>query len=119
MSYSVDLREKVISYIEEGGKKSVANKLFKISRSTIDEWILRKKEKGNLEPNEYPRPSKIDEEALIKHIKINSNVTQKECASKFKITQAGICKAFKRLKITRKKSQLYTKSETKKHVKNF
>jgi putative transposase len=119
MSYSVDLREKVVSYIEEGGKKSVASKLFKIARSTINEWFLRKKEKGSLNPNEYPRQSEIDEAELIKHIKLNTDTTQKECALKFKITQSGISRAFKRLKITRKKSQLYIKSVTKKSVKNL
>lgn len=110
MSYSLDLRERVISYIGEGGKKSTASKLFKISRSTIDEWLLRKKVRGHLNPDEYYRPGKIDSKKLINYVKIHSDVLQKECAKKFNVTQTGISKAFKRLKITQKKRQVSTKN---------
>lgn len=119
MSWSVDLREKVISYIEGGGKKSKASELFKISRPTIDNWLLRKKEKGNVKPNDYIRKSKVDNEELISFVEKNSNVTQKECALKFNLTQSGICRAFKRLKITRKKSLIFIKKEMKRSEKNF
>lgn len=119
MSWSLDLRERVVSYIEGGGKKSKASELFKISRPTIDSWLLRKKEKGNLNPNDYIRESKTDNEKLISFVEKNSNFTQKEYASVFNLTQSGICRAFKRLKITRKKNLIFIKKEMKKNEKNF
>ncbi|MBX3487373.1 MAG: IS630 transposase-related protein [Candidatus Paracaedibacteraceae bacterium] len=41
MSYSVDLRERVVKFIEEGGSKSSAAILFCIDRSTILGWLKK------------------------------------------------------------------------------
>ncbi|BCX12111.1 MAG: hypothetical protein KatS3mg067_1049 [Thermosynechococcus sp.] len=35
MSYSLDLRERVVSYIKQGGKISEATQIFQVSRITI------------------------------------------------------------------------------------
>ena len=65
MTYSLDLREKVISFISDGGSKSEAMRIFQLSRDTIYRWInaedLRPKEHGQ-------RHRKIDKEALRKHV---------------------------------------------------
>jgi len=39
MTYSIDLRETVMSFISDGGSKSEAVRLFKISRDTIYRWL--------------------------------------------------------------------------------
>jgi transposase len=49
MIYSTDLRERVIAFIESGGKKLEASRRFNVCRPTIDKWLLLKKETGSLE----------------------------------------------------------------------
>jgi putative transposase len=41
MCYSVDLREKVVKYLENGGSVSQASQIFNIGRFTIYRWLNR------------------------------------------------------------------------------
>ncbi|MGC1245798.1 MAG: IS630 transposase-related protein, partial [Spirulinaceae cyanobacterium] len=41
MPYSLDLRKKVIKYIEDGGKITSATKVFNLGRATIYRWLNR------------------------------------------------------------------------------
>ena len=41
--YSVDLRRRVLAYIEETADKTKASQLFKVGIATIYRWIARKK----------------------------------------------------------------------------
>lgn len=49
MMYSIDLRERVIGFIENGGKKLEASRRFDVCRPTIDSWLLLKKGELKLE----------------------------------------------------------------------
>ena len=51
MSYSLDLRQKVINYIENGGKITEAAKKFGVGRATIYKWLNRQ----NLEATQGKR----------------------------------------------------------------
>lgn len=50
MSYSLDLREKVILYVLSGHTKLSASDVFNIGISTVRRWILLKEKTGNLSP---------------------------------------------------------------------
>ncbi|MCJ2542790.1 IS630 transposase-related protein, partial [Thermostichus vulcanus] len=41
MSYSLDLRERVVKYVEEGGSPTEAAQLYDVSRATIYRWLGR------------------------------------------------------------------------------
>ena len=41
MTYSLDLRARVIEYVEQGGSKTKAATLFQVGRATIYRWISR------------------------------------------------------------------------------
>ncbi|NEP91083.1 MAG: helix-turn-helix domain-containing protein, partial [Okeania sp. SIO2C2] len=41
MSYSLDLRTRVIDYIEQGGSILSASRIYKVGRSTIYRWLAR------------------------------------------------------------------------------
>jgi len=45
-SYSQDLRLRVLGALDEGMSKMAAHHVFRISRSTIDEWLARRRETG-------------------------------------------------------------------------
>lgn len=120
MSYSIDLRERVIKFIEKSGSKTKAAKVFNISRTTIHEWLLKKTKTGTLEDAKPKRGwKKLEPEALISYVQSNPDGTLKEYANHFKTSIPSVCLALKKLKITRKKRPLSTENGMKKNVKHF
>ncbi|HAT7073853.1 TPA: hypothetical protein JAN90_14025 [Legionella pneumophila] len=104
MSHIIEIRERVLAYIEEGGLIKAACQLFGVSRSSIQRWRLRKAVVGVLSPVERTNaPYKIDDEALKRYIETHPDAHLNELASHFGLTPSGIWRALKRLKITRKK----------------
>ena len=102
MSYSLDLRKKVISYIENGGKVTQAAKMFGIGRATIYRWLNR----PNLEVTKVEhRKRKLDWEALEKDVKLNPDEKLIERGKKFGVHTTAIWYALKKMKITRKKKE--------------
>lgn len=114
-SYSVDLRERVLQYLEKNKNRKAASLLFQVGEATIYRWISRKKEKGNVEPLRRPYVyKKIDDQRLIDYIEKNPDHFLSEISKHFSLTPQAIFYALKRLKITRKKSSRSTRKETKK-----
>jgi len=48
-SYSVDLRLRVLAAIDGGFSKMQVHKTFKISRSTIDDWLVLREQTGHVQ----------------------------------------------------------------------
>jgi len=104
MGYSIELRIRALEYWEEGHTKEETAKVFKVSTSILQKWKYRLKETGKLENRKREITSpKIDLEKLKNYIDEHPDKFQYEVAEKFGCSQPCICKALKRLKITRKK----------------
>lgn len=113
MSYSIDLRKKVVRFIENGGSIIQAARIFDVSRPTIYRW-LEKKNLGSLKDSIPKRPwRKIDPQKLTEIVEKHSDWTLLEYANHFGVKASSILKAFKRLKITRKKRPYNIKKEMK------
>ncbi|MDB6096516.1 MAG: hypothetical protein JWM09_794 [Francisellaceae bacterium] len=113
MTYSTDLREKTIKYVEQGGSVKDACRIFDVSRSSFQRWQKRKKTLGSLKSKPRERtPYKVDNEQLKNYIAKHPDAYLNEIASHFKVTSPGILIALRRLKITRKKSPRFIKKET-------
>ena len=121
MIYSIDLRKRVIAFIENGGKKLEASRQFNVCRPTIDKWLLLKKETGSLESPPLPPRSwrKLNPEALLAHVEAYPDGMLEDYAEHFQTSPSGVWRALKRLKMTRKKRQLSTKNETKINAQYF
>lgn len=120
MSYSVDLRERIITFIEGGGKKVDAAHIFGVCRYTIYSWLTKKAETGTLKDDPPKRGwKKINPEALIAYVNQNPDLTLVEYAKHFDASAPSVCLAFKRLKITRKKRQPFTENAMKKSAQYF
>ena len=119
MSYSVDLREKVLAYIASTNKKDEACKIFGISIATVWRW-LRMQKQGCIADPKPKRPwKKIDATKLVIAVEENPGKTLSYFAEVFKVKTSSMFNAFKVLKITRKKKLIYTENETKKSVEYF
>jgi transposase len=120
-SYSYDLRMKVMSYLGLGHTKKEASKVFGISLKTIYNWLSLKEETGSVKAKAVKsyEPSKIKEKELKEYVAAHPDAYLEEIASVFKGSISGICRALKRLKITRKKSRYFIQRETKANEKSF
>jgi putative transposase len=100
MSYSLDLRERVVEYIEAGGSPSKAEKRYKVSRATIYRWLNR----VDLRPTVVKRRQrKLDWKALEKDVQENPEAKLADRAKKFGVRPSTIHYALRQMKITRKK----------------
>lgn len=121
MAYSVDLRERIIAFIEQGGKKVDASVLFNVSRPTIDRWAQLKQETGSLEnPPLAPRSwRKINPDLLLSYINKSPDKILDDYADHFNVSNSGIWRALNRNKITRKKRQISIKNDVMKNDPNI
>jgi transposase len=119
--YSIDLRERVLSYIEDGHTQKEASEIFKIPRQSIYNWFCLKAETGNLgmRRSGQRHSSKFAEEKLKETIRLHPDYYLSEIAVVFKATPSGVCRALKRWGITRKKRAFSSRKRMKTNVKNF
>jgi putative transposase len=110
MSYSVDFRECVISYIESGGSRVSASKIFKVGVETVRRWISLKKETGNVSPKSHGggHPQKINLVKLKNYVDANPDKTLQEIGVKFSVSHVSIFSALKKLNYVSKKRRYYT-----------
>ena len=100
MTYSRDLRKRVLKYIEDGGSKEDTVNIFRVCSKTIWNWIKRNKQ-GNLSPKvKEVRLRKIDDDRLKKYIEDHPDVYLEEIAEEFGVTAPAVFYGFKRLRIT-------------------
>lgn len=111
MSYSIDLRKRVVNYVENGGRIAQAAVLFKVGRATIYRWLRR----SDLQATKVKRRKrKLDWQALEKDVKENPDARLIDRAHKFCTRPSAISYALKEMKITRKKNNFVTRRETEK-----
>ena len=119
MTYSLDLRNKALKYIENGGSWASASQTFGVAVRTLAHWLTRKRQ-NNLSPKARKTGSyKIDERRLKDYISKNPDAYLREIAKEFGTTIPAVFYACKRGKISLKKRRRTTKKETKKRGGNL
>ena len=109
MAYSLDLRIRVIDYVENGGSVVKAAKLFRVGRASIYRWLNRE----TLAATKVTRRNrKLDWAALRKDVAENPEARLIDRARKFKVRPSAISYALKQMKITRKKNSFVIEKET-------
>ena len=105
MAYSVDLRMAAVKhYLESGDTCAQTGKIFGVGGSTLQSWVQRYEETGDLSDKPLKRgPKKLPPEQLRAYVQQHSDATQQEIADEFGCSNQAVSKALKRLNITRKK----------------
>jgi transposase len=99
MTYGIELRERVLSCIEEGSSHAEAARLFKVTTRTIYNWSRRK----DLAPKAHGcRRRKIDKEALKRHVRDYPDALLRERAAHFGVHVNAIWTALRKQKIVKK-----------------
>jgi transposase len=99
MSYSIDLRERVVEYVSKGGSKAEAARIFAIGRDTIYRWLAA--------DDLLPRPAKtrkrkLDKVVLAAHVCEYPDMILRERAEHFGVRVNSIWVALQTLRITKK-----------------
>lgn len=101
MTYGIDLRRRVVSFVSEGGSKSEASRVFTVSMWCVHDWCSR----PDLRPKAHGRRSgKLDWEALRAHVRDNNDALLKERAAHFGVHINAIWYALREMKLTHKKN---------------
>jgi transposase len=111
MPYSIDLRKRVVDYVENGCPIAIAAVLFQVGWATIYRCMGR----TDFKPTQVKRRKrKLDWKALEKDVKENPSARLIDRAKKFGVRPSAISYALKEMKITRKKKKFVIKKETEK-----
>lgn len=102
MSYSLDLRKRVLDFLSEGGSKAEASRTYKVSRTCIYKWLAAEDPLGCEKPGSRG-PHRLDYTALRQHVADFPDQTQLERAAHFGVSKSCIHSALGKLNITQKK----------------
>jgi len=99
MTYSLDFRERIMSFIKEGGSQKEAMRIFKVSHNTIYRWSVAE----TLVPKPHPqRARKIDRAALARDVAEFPHALLRERAQKFDVHVSAIAYQLRQMKLVKK-----------------
>jgi transposase len=105
MRYSIDVRKKVMNYLDKGHTIKETSEVFDVGTTTIKRWKRLRAESGSLEHRTHKRTcSKICPDRLVAYISEHPDSFLIEIAAIFNCTPQAVFYALKRLGITRKKN---------------
>lgn len=103
MTYSLDLRERAINFVKQGGSKAEAALVFGINRQTLYNWFSAK----DLAPKRCgPRRRKLDKAALAAHVLAYPDAILRERAAHFGVRVNAIWVALQKMGIRKKNDSL-------------
>lgn len=111
MPYSLDLRLRVVQWVETGGSITKAAKIYHVSRATIYRWMSR----ADLRATQVKRRKrKLEWESLLQDVQQNPESKLVDRARKFGVKPSAICYALQQMKISRKKKNYDIENEMEK-----
>jgi transposase len=103
MTYSLDLRERAISFVKQGGNKSEAARVFGVNRQTLYNWLGSQ----DLHPKRCgPRRRKLDKAALLAHVREHPDALLRERAAHFGVRVNAVWVALRQMEIRKKNDTL-------------
>lgn len=111
--YPLELRERAIAAIDSGMSKWQVHKMFKISRSTLDDWLMLRARTGSLRANSNyqrgPKPTIEDNDKTRVFFDEHKHKTLKQLCDAWyeetgqRLSDVTMSTSLKRLGYTRKK----------------
>ncbi len=102
--YSLDLRERVIKFIESGNSQKAAAELYQLNPSTINRWWLRYKREGHYSPRvRLGKKPRVNIEQLKLYIASTPNFKTSDMGSHFGMSASGAFYWLKQLGFSYKK----------------
>ena len=103
-SYPVELRERIVGFVGEGGSKVDAARHFKVSRQTVYRYLAAE-QGGSLAPKpQGGSQKKFTDKKLLKAVAKKPDATLKEHAEKLGVSHVAVWRRLRQLSVTLKKS---------------
>lgn len=110
MTYNIDLRSRVISFVSSGGSRKKASRYFKVSIWCVHDWCRRGE--GNLEARQHGRRNrKLNWGALKQHIEVHPAMLLRERAAHFEVHISAIWYACRQMALSHKKNATFPRKE--------
>jgi transposase len=104
MTYSPDLKKRVLEFVKNGGRKIEASRRFLVSRGVVYAWL--KEEDPFAAKARQVRQGKIDRATLMRHVQDQPDVYQRELAEAMGVTQAAVSKMLRTLGLVKKTASI-------------
>lgn len=118
-AYSLDLRNKVMDFILQGGAKREASRIFGIGEDSVYRWI-RRYNAGDLRPKKRVfLPKKVNVDKLLAYVEEHPDHTLIEIGTALCLGRQTVCNYLNRLKITRKKKRRFMQKVVSRNVQHF
>jgi transposase len=103
-AYALDLRERVVKFIQSGGSKAEAARRFALARSSVYRYLAAA-QKGALTPKtSWGHWRKLDPEKLQAHVQKHPDATLKELQTVFGVSHHAVWVRLGKLGFTLKKN---------------
>jgi putative transposase len=110
MTYSMDLRQRVVAAVEAGESIAAVARRFNVARPTVRDWRDRDR-RGQLEPG-VPGPkgsvklTEADDQVMREAVAKEPSITAKQLIPMLsvQVVASTVCRALTRLGLSRKKS---------------
>ena len=104
-AYTLDLRGRIIAFVEDGGSKAEAARRFGVAPRTVYRY-LDAHTAGTLAPKtSWGHWRKLDPEKVLRVLRRQPDATLAELAKGFDVQPMGVWHCLRRLKVTLKKSR--------------
>jgi putative transposase len=110
-AYALDLRERVVRFINEGGSKAEAARRFDLGRRTVYRYLAAA-QKGMLAPKtSWGHWRKLDPHKLHAHVKTHPDATLKELQTVFGVSHHAVWVRLRQLGFTLKKTHQISRAQ--------
>jgi len=103
-AYSLDLRERVVTFIQNGGSKAEAARRFDIGRRSVYRYLAAKASDTLAPKVSWGRWRKLDPQKLRRYVKKNPDATLKEIGTAFGVCHHAVWVRLNHLGLALKKS---------------
>jgi transposase len=110
-AYALDLRERVVKFIQGGGSKTEAARRFDLARSSVYRYLAAA-QKGALAPKKsWGHWRKLDPNQLQAHVKKHPDATLKELQTVFGVSHHAVWVRLGQLGFTLKKTHKISRAQ--------
>ena len=110
-AYALDLRERVVKFIKQGGSKVEAARRFDLGRRTVYRYLAAA-QTGTLAPKaSWGQWRKLDPQKLQVHVKEHPDATLKELQSVFGVSHHAVWVRLRKLGFTIKKTHKISRAQ--------
>jgi transposase len=110
-AYALDLRERVVKFIQSGGAKAEAARRFELGRSTVYRY-LDAVQAGTLAPKaSWGHWRRLDPQQLQVHVKKHPDATLKELQKAFGVSHQAVWVRLGQLGLTLKKTHKISRAQ--------